>query len=158
MQVSKFSALELKVPPVVVLIITVAGMYLTNYVISFEPLFTPWHIVISRILMMLAVCVGVAAVVSFSLAKTSLDPVNIDKAKHLVTSGIFRVSRNPMYLAMLLLTIAFAIRLQNPIAACWVLGFQLYMTRFQIGAEERMLGKVFGQAYSDYTSRVRRWI
>jgi protein-S-isoprenylcysteine O-methyltransferase Ste14 len=71
---------------------------------------------------------------------------------------MFRFTRNPMYLGMLVLVISLTIKLDNPIALIWALAFQQYMNRFQIMPEERMLATLFGDTYKHYMNRVRRWL
>ena len=99
-----------------------------------------------------------AGVYCFRRAHTTVDPLHPDKASRLVTGGIYRVSRNPMYLGMACLLTAWTIWL----GALWPwlgpVAFVLYITRFQIRPEERMLTTLFGEAYTAYTQRVRRWV
>lgn len=158
MQMSKPSSLELKVPPALVFLIALGGIFLTEQFIPFDEFLGEYARMVSYILMSAALIFGISALVSFKRAKTTPHPIQIEKASTLVDSGVFRFSRNPMYLAMLLLTLAFAARLDNPVALLWALAFHQYISRFQIAAEERMLTKLFGDAYIDYCSRVRRWL
>ena len=76
----------------------------------------------------------------------------------LVTGGIYRVTRNPMYLGLALVLAAWAVFLLNPWSVLGPVVFVPYMTRFQIEPEERALVSLFGQQYTDYRQRVRRWI
>ncbi|WP_293779532.1 isoprenylcysteine carboxylmethyltransferase family protein [uncultured Oxalicibacterium sp.] len=101
---------------------------------------------------------ALAVVVHFWRRRTTINPINPDKASHLVTYGVFRLSRNPMYLSLLLLLVAYAIRLDS--LAVWIapVVFVAYVTRFQIMPEERVLTKKFGEAYLTYKHRTRRWI
>jgi protein-S-isoprenylcysteine O-methyltransferase Ste14 len=158
MQTSERPKLALKIPPVVVLLLALLAVYITDQVIPMSGFFGEWRYSISLGLLMIAVVIAVAGIVSFKRANTTVHPVKIEKASQLVTSGMFRFSRNPMYLGMLLISIAFAVRLDNPFALVWALGFQQYMNRYQIGPEERMLTQLFGDAYKQYMTRVRRWL
>jgi protein-S-isoprenylcysteine O-methyltransferase Ste14 len=105
----------------------------------------------------LAVCL--AAVVPFRRAGTTVDPTRPERASTLVTRGIFSVSRNPMYLGMLLVLAGWGLFLANwlPLLVAPP-AFVLYLNRFQIAPEERALAAAFGNAYAEYASRVRRWI
>ena len=76
----------------------------------------------------------------------------------LVTDGLYRYTRNPMYLGMLLLLSAYALWLGNPVAVVPLIMFVWYISRFQIMPEELALKKIFGQQFDEYTSSVRRWI
>ncbi len=81
-----------------------------------------------------------------------------EKASKVVDTGIYAYSRNPMYLALLLVLLALASFLAN-IAVLFIIPvFIAYITRFQIIPEERALTNNFGRDYLDYTNRVRRWI
>lgn len=103
--------------------------------------------------MVLALCV-----VGFVGAKTTVDPLHPELASQLVERGMYRFSRNPMYLAMALLLLAWAVCCRSLLAWLGPLCFVLYITRFQIIPEERALEKRFGASYRDYCSRVRRWL
>ena len=84
-----------------------------------------------------------------------MDP---SKASQLVTAGVFRVSRNPMYLGMTLLLIGLALWLGS--ASPWLIPplFVIIITVAQIIPEEHALGQVFGEPYAAYRRRVRRWV
>ncbi len=97
-------------------------------------------------------------ILTFRRFKTTIDPLRPHKASSFVTSGIYRVTRNPMYVGNALVLVAWALFL----GALWpfvgpVL-FVLYVTRFQIEPEERILAGLFGEEYSAYRNRVRRWL
>ncbi|MFP2768377.1 methyltransferase family protein [Oceanisphaera sp. KMM 10153] len=91
-------------------------------------------------------------------ARTTVLPFNPGRTRRLVTGGIFRYSRNPVYLGDLLLLLAWAVWLGNGLSLLWLPLFVGYMNRVQIGAEERALAAKFGADYLDYCSRVRRWL
>jgi len=101
--------------------------------------------------------VGVA-VAHFVRARTTVDPLHPAAASSLVTGGVFRVTRNPMYLGMALALAALAVWLGHAVAALLPLGFMLYITRFQIAPEERALRAHFGEEFDAYARRVRRWL
>ena len=105
-----------------------------------------------------AVLVVIGGVVAFRRAKTTVNPMKPDTASSLVVSGIYRYTRNPMYLGFLLLLMAWAAALSNVLALVSLLAFVLYMNRFQIVPEERMLASRFAQDYAEYRARVRRWL
>ena len=95
---------------------------------------------------------------AFRKAGTTVNPLTPETSSTLVVSGIFRRTRNPMYLALLLVLIAWGIYLANLYALVITTGFILYMTCFQIKPEERALEKSFGAEFIDYKETVRRWI
>jgi protein-S-isoprenylcysteine O-methyltransferase Ste14 len=94
----------------------------------------------------------------FVAARTTINPIHIEKASTLVTDGLYRFTRNPMYLGLALLLTGWAIWLGNPINVAALSLFVLAMNELQIEPEETFLKKKFGQAYLDYQRRVRRWI
>lgn len=104
--------------------------------------------------------VGVAAagVVSFRLAQTTVNPLKPETASSLVVSGIYRLSRNPMYLGALLVLIGWAVFLANSLAFIVAVTFVLYLNRFQIAPEEKALTTRFGPEFTAYCVKVRRWI
>ena len=101
---------------------------------------------------------GVAGVISFRLAKTTVNPHKVDNASELVTTGIFKITRNPMYLGLAFLLIGWGIWLSSFYALLCVFGFIGYLTFFQIMPEERALTKLFGEEYIAYKAKVRRWL
>ncbi|WP_220771211.1 isoprenylcysteine carboxylmethyltransferase family protein [Shewanella sp. MBTL60-007] len=110
------------------------------------------------LLLALGVLCAIAGVISFNRAKTTVHPLKPETASALVTSGIYRFSRNPMYLGMALALCAWACYLASMWSVVGIVGFILYMQRFQIAPEERALEVIFGQTFIDYKKRVRPWI
>lgn len=111
-----------------------------------------------RILLLAALAIFVLATLAIARARTTVNPVRPDAASSLVVSGIYRFTRNPMYLAFLLILLVLGLRLGNVGALLIALTFVAYMNRFQIEPEERALRRRFGEAFEDYQARVRRWI
>ena len=102
--------------------------------------------------------ISIAGMVAFRRAKTTVNPVKASLASSLVIRGVYRYTRNPMYVGLLLTLLAWAVFLANPLAVLWVVVYVLYITRFQIIPEERVLASLFGAEYEAYKGRVRRWI
>lgn len=109
------------------------------------------------VLAALGFTVIILALFQFKRQKTTTNPIDLKKTTTLVTKGIFNYSRNPMYLAMLLLLLAFALKMGNAFNVLIAAGFVGYMNRFQIAAEEQALEQQFGKTYRTYCSHVRRW-
>lgn len=99
-----------------------------------------------------------AAVASFIKARTTINPLRPANASQLITTGVFRYSRNPIYLADLLLLDAWALWLGNVINLLFLFIFIWYIQRYQIAREERALHQRFGDHYVAYCSKVRRWL
>lgn len=103
-------------------------------------------------------CIGIAGIYEFRKIKTTVNPVKPESATSVVNTGVFAYTRNPMYVALLLLIIALGLWWQHlSVFICGVL-FVSYMNRYQIKPEERALERLFGEEYLKYKNRVRRWI
>jgi protein-S-isoprenylcysteine O-methyltransferase Ste14 len=109
-------------------------------------------------LVVLGLAIDVAGVLSFRRARTTINPLKPANSSALVTSGVYRLTRNPMYLGMAVLLTAWSAWLGTPWALPGVVAFVAYITRFQILPEERVLAGRFGAEFATYRARVRRWI
>ena len=151
-------ALELKVPPPLVALLVGAAM---------------WFAARQRVSIDLPLIVRIAAFVviglaggatalagdrEFKRARTTVNPLKPENSTALVTSGIYLFTRNPMYLGLTLLVLGWAAFLCSAWALLGPVIFVLYISRFQIAPEERVLSAKFGSAYTEYASRVRRWL
>ncbi|MCL6265607.1 methyltransferase family protein [Flagellimonas myxillae] len=105
----------------------------------------------------LALLVIFMALFQFVRAKTTTNPINLTKSSSLVTNGIFKYSRNPMYLGMLIILLGFGLKLGNAFNTLLAAGFVYYMNHFQIKKEEEALSELFGTAYRNYCKATRRW-
>jgi protein-S-isoprenylcysteine O-methyltransferase Ste14 len=150
-------SLELKVPPVPLTAIFAAAMFGVSSVSPFT-LVIPGRIGITIGLALLATGIALAGVVAFRANKTTVNPLNPGAASAVVSSGVYRFSRNPMYLGFLLALAAWAVYLSSPLAAMFLPAFVAYMNQFQIEPEERALRAKFGPAFSQYMAAVRRWV
>jgi AraC family transcriptional regulator, transcriptional activator FtrA len=150
--------LELKVPPVALAVIAAVLMWCAR---SATPDFHfpfPSNLMFPVGLALLGALTCLGGVAAFRRAKTTVNPMKPGATSSLVVSGIYRYTRNPMYLGFLLLLMAWAAALSNVPALVSLLGFVLYMNRFQIVPEERMLASRFARDYAEYRARVRRWL
>lgn len=93
----------------------------------------------------------------FFKKKTTTNPLEPEKATILVTQGIFKYTRNPMYLSLLLFLIGYALKLGNAFNSLLLVGFVYFMNHFQIKREEQALLKLFGKQYRLYSKATRRW-
>ena len=152
------SSLELRVPPVAVASVAALCMWLLSRWTPGLELAQPWRLGTAVLLLATGVLVAVAGVLEFRRARTTVNPTTPQAASSMVRSGIYRHTRNPMYLGMLLVLIAWAVWLAS-LAACAVLpAFLLYINRFQIEPEERILAGLFTADFDDYRRSVRRWL
>ncbi|WP_273023120.1 isoprenylcysteine carboxylmethyltransferase family protein [Rheinheimera sp.] len=151
-------ALELKIPPLVLVALFALAMWLLTLVVPAVTLPAVWHLVLAGIFAISGAGVALAGVLAFRRANTTVDPRVPQQSSSLVIRGIYRYSRNPMYLGFLLLLLALACCLMNVAAIALLPLFVLYMNRFQIVPEERFLLQKFGADYQAYCERVRRWL
>jgi protein-S-isoprenylcysteine O-methyltransferase Ste14 len=150
--------LELKVPPPVVALFMAGLSWLASWAAPRLGFVLPHRNAIVVASLVAGVCVSVLGVASFRRARTTVNPLKPEKASALVMSGIYRYTRNPMYLGLLLALLGWAFFLANVLAFLFLPAFILYMNRFQIDPEERVLVSVFGQDFTAYLSKVRRWL
>ena len=101
---------------------------------------------------------AITGVAGFRRAQTTLNPTKPQTTSSLVTAGIYQYTRNPMYVGLLFVIVGWAAFLSSLWALLGPLAFALYITRFQILPEERVLTSLFGAEYAAYQSRVRRWL
>lgn len=104
------------------------------------------------------VVVALMGVVAFRRAATTVNPVRPRDATSLVTGGIYRYTRNPMYLGFLLLLLAWGVWLAHVLACAIIPLFVVFMNRFQIAAEEHALRDRFGDSFASYLRSTRRWL
>ena len=151
-------SLEHKIPPPVVGLLLAAGMWGVS---GFGPQLSIAAVPKYSVVALLAV-VGAAfdllGLLAFRASRTTLNPLKPERATALVTRGIYRVSRNPMYVGMAFLLLAWAVHLCALLPFVGPVVFVLYITRYQIQPEERVLEGIFGDSYLAYAARTRRWL
>jgi protein-S-isoprenylcysteine O-methyltransferase Ste14 len=99
-----------------------------------------------------------AGAIAFRRARTTVNPLNPEQTTALVTGSIYRISRNPMYVGMLLCLLAWAVFLASPLSLAGPVAFILFINRFQIEPEEKVLAAKFGDTFARYRASTRRWI
>lgn len=150
--------LEHRVPPPIVGAITAALMLGAAWLVPALTFAAPWRMPIVAALFCIGVALDLIALGYFLRARTTINPLNPGKASALVASGLYRFTRNPMYLGMATLLLAWAVYLSNVAALAGLALFVAYINRFQIEPEERALSARFGEEFEAYCRRVRRWI
>lgn len=151
-------ALELKVPPPIVALLVAAAMWgISRMGASSEIPDVVRHAVAAAIALA-GGGISLAGIVSFLRAKTTVNPTKPENTSSLVTAGIYRATRNPMYLGLLLVLVAWAAFLSSAWALLGPVAFVLFINRFQIAPEERVMAAMFGANYAEYAARVRRWL
>jgi len=151
---------SLKIPPPIVALIVLFAMKLARTIPSFEYglIELPYHRPIGYLLAAVGILMVIVSNRQFHRASTTVNPMRPQEASTLVTAGLFRYSRNPIYLGMALLTLAGVAISQNLLNLLLVIAFVVYITLFQIRPEEQALRAKFGGAFDTYCERVRRWI
>lgn len=152
------STLELKVPPDVVALAVAGLMWLVSTLTPSLVWPGSWQVPVAILLFVAGIALIVLARVAFAKADTTFSPLAPERSSRLVTTGVYRLTRNPMYLGTLLALLALAARLSNPAAVIAALLYVAYMNHFQIRPEEGVLRDRFGPAYEAYMRTVRRWI
>ena len=150
--------LELKVPPLALVFLMAAFMWLARWAVPTFGFELPARTLFSVSVVVAGAVIGGLGVASFIRAKTTVNPMKPDSSSSLVISGIYRFTRNPMYLGFLLGLLGWAIFLSNALAFFLLPAFIVYMNRFQIEPEEKALARLFGEQFVAYRSRVRRWL
>ncbi len=148
--------LELKVPPVVVFLLALIA---TWFVSDFGWLPLPYPLrPFGFVIFVAGGIVGIAGVVAFRKHRTTVNPHKIHNASNLVSSGIFNYTRNPMYLGLVTGVIGGAFIFRDASGFIFALATMLYLQRFQIQPEERMMHELFGEEFAAYCTRVNRWL
>jgi len=150
--------LELKIPPVVAFMAFAAAMWLISSRIPMNNFYISFRLPVSLILTFAGGVFAIAGIFAFYRAQTTVNPVKPETTSIIVTFGVYRFSRNPMYLGLMFVLAAWAVWLCNPFAFLFLPAFVLFMNRFQILPEERALHAKFGPEFNAYMMSVRRWL
>ncbi|MCE2573820.1 methyltransferase family protein [Motilimonas eburnea] len=151
-------SLSLKVLPVGVLVVAMVLAKLIAIWLPGVSLPAQWIYPAVSLFILLGLIFGLSGVGLFRRFNTTVNPINPEQASTLVTSGIYRFSRNPMYLGLLFCLLAWASYLGALTAFLVAPLFVIYMNLFQIIPEEQVLTRLFGESYQAYCRRVRRWL
>jgi len=150
--------LELKIPPPIVGLIMGLLAFLST---SVSPAVRIESFLLEKLavlFLIIGVFIELWSVGLFIKARTTVNPIKPASSTKLVVTGMYRLTRNPMYLGMLLLLIGWVFWLGNLIGLLMPVIFVWYITRFQIKPEEDALVKLFGEQFIDYQTKVRRWL
>lgn len=145
-----------KIPPPLVVLILVISTFFSSKTIDLIQI--PFQTLISIFIFSIGILILINPVLKFKKSKTTINPIKFKKVNKLVTSGIYKYSRNPMYLGLLMIVISSSIFYLNIYSILTPLFFYLWINRFQIKREEIFLTEKFGKDYLSYKSNTRRWI
>ena len=146
----------LKIPPPLLVLILVISNYFSSKKIDL--ILLPNQNLISFIILLVGLLILINPILKFIKSKTTIDPIKFKKVNKLITSGIYKYSRNPMYLGLLMIVISSSIFYLNIYSILTPLFFYLWINRFQIKREEIFLTEKFGKEYLSYKNTTRRWI
>ena len=152
------NGLALKLPPVALVVIVAALMWIASSAAPRFDFVLPAQPLLSVGLALIGEVTCLSGVVSFRRAKTTVNPMKPDSTSSLIVSGVYKYTRNPMYLGFFLVLLGWAAFLSNLAAFVLLPTFVVYMNRFQIMPEERALASLVPHQYPAYRARVRRWI
>ena len=148
--------MKTKIPPPIVALICIFINYLSTYLIN--PIKFPNIEIIGGLILLLGVVTAVLATLLFKKEKTTVNPMNPEETTTLVTNGIFSITRNPMYLGLFLSISSTILFFGSWFGIIILMFFVWYINKFQIIPEEEAMEKLFGNNYSEYRQKVRRWI
>lgn len=152
------NTLELKIPPVAVFLALAAMMWLSLKIFPFLALEFHFNMTVAIVFAVLGCALIIAGARSFNRAGTTVNPLKPETTTILVMDGVYRFSRNPIYLGLAIILFSWGIYLSNLLSLIFVIAFVVYMNLFQIQPEERMLQKLFGVCFDQYKRQVRRWL
>ena len=152
------SELETKVPPPLLGAATALFMWLLAQVLPTLTMPSTKINTVGLVIMGIGFCIDLLALTQFLKLKTSFDPTKPHKASTVVTHGLYKYSRNPMYLGLLIVLLGWGLFLGNLASLACLFIFVPLITHLQVLPEERILKEKFGDDYERYKSNVRRWI
>lgn len=151
-------AIDLKIPPVALFLVCAAGMWSISSVFPDAAFTFSFAAIFAVPFASIGLPIALAAGVAFRRQSTTVNPMKPETTTAVVCTGIYRFTRNPMYLGLALGLVAWVMYLENAGALLLIPAFVAYMTEFQIKPEERALLRKFGFEYADYMATVRRWL
>jgi protein-S-isoprenylcysteine O-methyltransferase Ste14 len=148
--------MEAKIPPPVVTLVFGLSIYFSREI--FQAVEIKYSSYIGILLLVLGLAILISAVRLFRKDKTTVNPLSPEQATKLVTDGIFKYSRNPMYLGMVFILSSMAVFFNLIGGIILIALFCIYITKFQIIPEERAMSNLFSQDFNKYKQATRRWI
>lgn len=146
------------IPPPLVVAVLALLMWAVDHQLEYGGFESQLQPAIAVLLFVVGLAFMIAAAAAIVAAGTTINPLRPTRTSSLVTSSVFRLSRNPIYLGDLLILLALAVWLGNVFNIVLLAVFVWYINRYQISPEERALTTLFGASYTAYCARVRRWL
>ena len=145
-----------KIPPPIVTLFFGLCIYFSQEL--FPEFNLEYFTILSYVSYFAGLSILILAVLLFRKQNTTVNPIKIDNASSLVTSGVFKFSRNPMYLGMVMILFGLALMFNLVGGILFVLLFMIYITKFQIRPEEEVMERLFGEDFIKYKHKVRMWL
>ena len=145
-----------KIPPPILVLILVSFNYFSSKKIDLFNL--PYQNLISILILLIGMLILINPIFKFIKSKTTIDPIKFKKVNKLITTGIYKYSRNPMYLGLLMIVTSTSLFYLNIFSITTPILFYFWINRFQIKREEIFLTEKFGKEYSLYKAKTRRWL
>ena len=149
--------MKLKIPPAIQFLFFAIAMFIITKITGKNFSFALQNVVVI-LLFAFGAFIGLLAVLSFRKAHTTINPLDPSKASKLVTSDLYQYTRNPMYLGLVIIQTALFFGFGNYYNIIILFIYGWYLTNYQIKPEEEALTKLFGEGYTQYCEKVRRWV
>lgn len=150
--------LEHRIPPPVVALVCAALMFWISRHDTLIDLGTIWRVLLTPLIFAWGTVIAIAGNEQFKKHNTTINPLHPERMRTYVRTGIYNYTRHPMYLGIAICLGGWAVALSSPLAGLvGITVFVLYMNRFQIGPEERILAERYPEEYAEHISKVRRW-
>jgi protein-S-isoprenylcysteine O-methyltransferase Ste14 len=151
-------SLKLKIPPPIIFFIAAAGMWIIALITPSLSYPFPFQKTVAMILLIIGGAFGVSSILTFVFSRTTINSIQVDAVSSLVCSGVYLITRNPMYLALLFVLLGWSCILSNILALIVIPMYVFYMNYFQIIPEEIALESKYGDKFVRYKTKVRRWL
>ena len=152
------TTLDHRIPPPIVGLLIAAAMWAVSSRGPSIPMSDAFRLPVAALLAATGLSFDVLGFLAFRASRTTINPLKPERASALVTGGVYRITRNPMYVGLAVVLTAWAVYLSAVVPFLGPVLFVAYITRFQIRPEERILAGLFGDEYARYAARVRRWL
>lgn len=150
--------LELKIPPPFIALICAVLMWVLGRLFADFDFDFSYRKLISALLLSTGISIDLLALFKFRQKQTTINPMKPDKSTELVITGIYKLSRNPMYLGLVFILCSGVMFLGNAASLIMLPVFIFYITKFQILPEETIMQEKFPESFSEYKQKVRRWL
>jgi protein-S-isoprenylcysteine O-methyltransferase Ste14 len=152
------TTLDLKIPPPAVALLAGLAMWATSQAGPSLALPLTVRVAAFSVIALIGGVIAFLGRAELKRANTTANPFKPEDSSALVTTGIYRYTRNPMYVGLVFVLLGWAAFLASAWALAGTVLFPLYINHFQIGPEEQVLSSRFGAPFDEYRSRVRRWL